>query len=38
LLNIDLVRPLLETKVRKIEITEGDTKVPPPKFKTIGAA
>lgn len=38
LLNIDLVRPLSETKVRKIEIAEGDTKVPPPKFKTIDAA
>jgi HSP20 family molecular chaperone IbpA len=39
LLNIDLVRPLSETKVRKIEIAAGDTSpVQPPKFKSIDAA
>jgi HSP20 family molecular chaperone IbpA len=39
LLNIDLVRPLSETKVRKIEITAGGAgPAQSPKFKTIGAA
>jgi HSP20 family molecular chaperone IbpA len=39
LLNIDLVRPLSETRVRKIEITAGETgQVQPPKLKSIGAA
>jgi HSP20 family molecular chaperone IbpA len=38
LLNIDLVRPLLEAKVRRIEITDGSSPAQPPKFKTIGAA
>lgn len=39
LLNIDLVRPLSETKVRRIEITEsGAGPAQPPKLKTIGAA
>lgn len=39
LLNIDLVRPLAETKVRRIEIAAGETgPVQPPKLKTIGAA
>jgi HSP20 family molecular chaperone IbpA len=38
LLNIDLVRPLSETKVRKIEITAGDTGPVKPKLKTIDAA
>jgi len=38
LLNIDLVRPLSETKVRKIEITAGDTGPVTPKLKTIDAA
>ena len=39
LLNIDLVRPLSEARVRKIEITAGDGKPPrPTKLKTIDAA
>jgi HSP20 family molecular chaperone IbpA len=38
LLNIDLVRPLSETKVRKIEITAGDGGTAKPKLKTIDAA
>ena len=39
LLNIDLVRPLSETRVRKIEITAGDGKPQrPTKLKTIDAA
>jgi HSP20 family molecular chaperone IbpA len=39
LLNIDLVRPLSETRVRNIEIKAGDTGVvQPPKLKTIDAA
>ena len=39
LLNIDLVRPVSETRVRKIEIAAGETgQVQPPKLKTIGAA
>jgi HSP20 family molecular chaperone IbpA len=39
LLNIDLVRPLSETKVRKIEITAGGAApAQSPKLKTIGAA
>ncbi|HEX2114392.1 MAG TPA: Hsp20 family protein [Alphaproteobacteria bacterium] len=38
LLNIDLVRPLLETKVRKIEITAGDAEPVKQKLKTIDAA
>src|SRR5690242_4701555 len=38
LLNIDLVRPLSETKVRKIEITAGGAApAQSPKLKTIGA-
>ncbi len=39
LLNIDLFRPLSETRVRKIEIAVGDGKPPrPTKLKTIDAA
>lgn len=39
LLNIDLVRPLLEARVRKIEITTGDAApARPTKLKTIDAA
>jgi HSP20 family molecular chaperone IbpA len=39
LLNIDLVRPLSEAKVRKIEITAGDGKPPrSSKLKSIDAA
>lgn len=39
LLNIDLFRPLSETRVRKIEIAAGDGKPPrPTKLKTIDAA
>lgn len=39
LLNIDLVRPLSETKIRKIEIAAGGARpAQSPKLKTIGAA
>ena len=38
LLNIDLVRPFSETKVRRIEIAAGDTGPVKPTLKTIDAA
>jgi HSP20 family molecular chaperone IbpA len=38
LLNIDLVRPLSEAKVRRIEITAGDAGPAKPRLKTIDAA